>query len=93
MRGSAGHEFKAFVVTLNERTDDVCRGCHGIQMTLLKIDGEGDDGTNERTELEDGPEDTECLAFILLEGIAHHDASLGGPEQSGGDAEECAGED
>ena len=62
-------------------------------MTLVKIDSEGDDGADERTKLENGPEDTERLAFILLEGVTHHDTSLGGPEQCGGDAENCAGED
>jgi len=61
-------------------------------MTFLEIDSEGNDGTNERTELEDGPEDTECLALILLERVTHHDTSLGGPEQGCGDAEDCASE-
>ena len=61
-------------------------------MALIKIDSESDDGANERTELEDGPEDTECFALILLERITHHDTSLGRPEQSGGDTEDCAGE-
>jgi hypothetical protein len=73
------------------RTHDISRGCHGIQMTLLKVDREGDDGTDERTKLEDGPKDTESLAFILLERVAHHNASLGRPEQGGGDTEECTG--
>ena len=62
-------------------------------MALLKIDSEGDDGTDERTKLKDGPEDTESLAFIFLERVTHHDTSLGRPEQSGGDTEECTGED
>jgi hypothetical protein len=61
-------------------------------MTLLKIDSEGDDGTDERTKLEDGPEDAKRLAFILLERITHHNTSLGRPEQSGGDTEECTSE-
>ena len=62
-------------------------------MALVKIDSEGDDGTDERTKLKDGPEDTKRLAFILLERIAHHDTSLGRPEESGGDTEERTGED
>ena len=60
-------------------THDVSGGCYRIQMTLLEIDSEGDDGTDERTELEDGPEDTKCLALILLERVTHHDTSLGRP--------------
>jgi len=59
-------------------------------MALLEIDSEGDDSTDERTELEDGPEDTECLSLILLERVTHHDTSLGRPEQGGGDTEDCA---
>jgi len=46
-------------------------------VAFLEVDSESDDGTNERPELEDGPEDTECLAFIFLERVAHHDTSLG----------------
>ena len=61
-------------------------------MTLLKVDSEGNDGTDKRTKLEDGPEDAEGLALVLLEGITHHDTSLGGPKETGGDAKDCAGE-
>ena len=49
-------------------------------MALLEVDSERDDSTDERAKLEDGPEDTESLAFIFLERIAHHDTSLGRPE-------------
>jgi len=59
-------------------------------MTLFKIDGESNDGTDERTKLENGPEDAERLAFILLEGITHHNTSLGRPEQGGGDTKDRA---
>ena len=62
-------------------------------MTFPKIDGECDDCTDERTELEDGPEDSECLAFILLERVTHHNTSLGRIEQSGRDTEDRASED
>jgi len=79
-------------VLLNGGTYNICRGCHGIQMTFLKIDSEGNDGTDERTKLEEGPEDAERLAFILLEWVTHHNTSLGRPEQSGGDTKDCAGE-
>jgi len=72
-------------------TYNICGGCHGIQMTFSKIDSKGDDGTDEGTKLEDGPEDTERLAFILLEWVTHHNTSLSRPEQSGGDTEDCAG--
>ena len=61
-------------------------------MTLVEIDSESDDSTDERAELEDGPEDTECLAFILLERVTHHDTSLGRPKQGGGDTEDRASE-
>lgn len=60
-------------------------------MALFKIDCEGDDCTDERTKLEDGPEDTESLALILLKWITHHDTALGRPEQSSGDAEDRTG--
>lgn len=61
-------------------------------MTLLEVDGEGDDGTDERTELEDGPEDTERLSFILFKRVAHHDTSLGRPEQGSSHTKDCTGE-
>ena len=61
-------------------------------MALPKVDGEGNDGTDERTKLEYGPEDTKSLAFIPLEGVAHHNASLSRPKQSGGDSKNGTGE-
>lgn len=60
-------------------------------MTLPKIDSEGNDGANEGTKLKDGPEDTERFAFVLLERVTHHDTTLGGPQQSGGNTKNCTG--
>ena len=74
------------------RTHDVSGRRHGIQMALLEVDSESDNSTNKRTELEDGPEDTECLALILLEWVTHHDTPLGRPKQGGGDTEDRASE-
>ena len=61
-------------------------------MTLSKVDSESDNGPDKRTKLEDCPEDTKGFAFILLERVAHHDAPLGRPKESGGDAQEGTGE-
>ena len=61
-------------------------------MALAKIDNESDDGTDEGTKLEEGPEDAERFAFILLEGITHHDTSLGGPKESGSETEKRTGQ-
>lgn len=60
-------------------------------MTLPKIDSESDNGADEGTKLKDGPEYTKGFAFILLERITHHNTTLGGPQQSGGDAKNCTG--
>ena len=58
-------------------------------MTLAKIDSEGNNSTDKGTKLEDGPEDAEGFALVLLERVTHHDTSLGRPKESGGDAEKC----
>ena len=58
---------------IRETAHDVCRGGDGGEPTAPDVDGESDDGANERTELEDGPEYGERLALVLLEWVTHHD--------------------
>lgn len=72
---------------------NVRRGRHSRQATGLDVDREGDSSTEERTELEDGPEDTEGLPFVLLERVGHHDGTLGGPEERSRYSEHGTGED
>jgi hypothetical protein len=60
-------------------------------MTLPEINSESDDGADEGTKLEYGPKYTKGFAFVLFEGVTHHDATLGGPKQSGGYTKDCTG--
>ena len=56
-------------------------------------ENKGDDGADEGAKLEDGPEDTERLALVLLERVGHHYRTLGRPEEGGGDTEDRTSED
>ena len=76
-----------------EGAHDVCRRGDGRQATGADVDGEGNEGAQERAELEDGPENGERLALVLFERVGHHDGALRRPEERGGDSEEGAGED
>lgn len=65
----------------------------GGELALTDVDRERDDRTDEGTELEDRPEDTEGLSFVFLEGVGHHDSTLGGPEEGSGETEDGRGEE
>ena len=75
-----------------QSTHDVGRRRDRGEAPGLDVDGEGDDGADEGAKLEDGPEDGEGLALVLLKRVGHHDRTLGRPEEGSGDPEEGAGE-
>lgn len=59
----------------------------------MGLNAKGDGGTDQCSHLEEGPEEGERSALVLLERVGHHNRTLSGPEQGSGAAEECASED
>lgn len=57
----------------------------------MNVDRKGNDGTDERAKLEDGPKDSERLALVLFEWITEHNRALGGPKQRRSEAEHATG--
>jgi hypothetical protein len=50
-------------------------------------------GTNDITEVEDGPKNGDELALLALSRIRQHERALSSPEQSSANAEESSGDD
>ena len=74
-------------------THNIRRSGHSLQLAALNINGKGNHRSNERSKLENRPKHRECFSFVLFKGIAHHDFTLGGPEEGSGYSEECTGHD
>ena len=72
-------------------THQVRCGRNAAELSRADVDGQSDDGADERAKLEYSPKDAERLALVLFERIAHHDRSLGGPQQRRGHAEHSTG--
>ncbi|KFY15527.1 hypothetical protein V492_01934 [Pseudogymnoascus sp. VKM F-4246] len=58
----------------------------------VDVGAERDQRADHAAEVEDGPEPGEGAALFGLERVGHHDCALGGPEETGADTEERAGE-
>ena len=78
---------------MRRSTHDVRGGRDCGESAFADVDGESNERADERAKLEDGPEDTEGLALVLLQWVAHHDATLCGPKEGGGDTENRTSED
>lgn len=59
----------------------------------MGLDTQGDGGADDGAHLEDGPEEGEGAALVLLLRVGHHDGPLGRPQERGGGAEDGARED
>lgn len=59
----------------------------------MKVLAERDSGAYDATQVEDGPEDTNEKAFLVLRWIRQHKRALGCPEQSCTDSKDGTSDD
>jgi hypothetical protein len=53
--------------------------CYCVQLATSDVKYKGNKTANEDAELENSPKDCDGFAFVLFEGVGHHDFTLGGP--------------
>ena len=60
---------------------------------VLGVKAKRDGGTHHRTQVEDGPEDTDELGFLVLERVGQHYRTLSRPQEASADTENCTSSD
>lgn len=60
-------------------TYDIRGSRYCAQSTAPDVDGQCNDRSYERAELENCPEDTKRFALVLLQWVTHHNCTLCGP--------------
>lgn len=59
----------------------------------MEVSAEGNRGSQDSTQVEDTPEDSDKLALLGLSGVGQHDRSLCGPKGTGTDTENSTSSD
>ena len=62
----------------------------GVTYSGVPVPSACDRSADNSAKIEDGPEDTDVLALIVLGGISHHEGALGGPQQTCTDSEDSS---
>lgn len=82
--GSEGHD---------NHVSDVRGSGSTTGLVVAPLNAERNDVTEDTTAVEDGPEDGEVLALLVLSGVTHHDGTLSAPQPTSTNTEQAGGDD
>src|SRR5690606_13479122 len=71
---------------------DICAVSYGSACGVDVL-SKGNERANNSAQIEDNPEPRNITTLLVLRGVAHHNGTLGGPQQTGTNTEESAGKD
>ena len=87
MDGGASERAIKVPTPMSGNEDSIGRVPQGLGLGHMKVDGKGNDGSQDSTHVENGPKVTNELAFLLFTRVGHHHGTLSSPEHTGANTE------